>query len=238
MTVSRVLKAPGKVADETRARVQAAIETLGYVPDGVAGSLASRQSRLVAALISTVAGSVFVSTIDGLTRRWRKPGTSFSGTTEYSPESEEALLAAILGRRPDGLVLTSADHTEATRRMLANARLPVVELWDLPDAPIDAAVGFSNRAAGAAMTRLLVELGYRKIAFVGAFGEGDRRGQLRYAGYESVLSEFSLGPARRVATEAGTNLVESGAAAAAATLECWPDTDAIFCASDALALER
>jgi LacI family gluconate utilization system Gnt-I transcriptional repressor len=87
--------------------------------------------------------------------------------------------------------------------MLANARLPIVELWDLPDAPIDAAVGFSNRAAGAAMTRLLVELGYRKIAFVGAFGEGDRRGQLRCAGYESVLSEFSLGPARRVATEAG-----------------------------------
>ena len=237
MTVSRVFKAPGKVADETRARVQAAIETLGYVPDGVAGSLASRESRLVAALISTVAGSVFVSTIDGLNEALAEAGHQLLlGTTEYSPESEEALLTAVLGRRPDGLVLTSADHTEATRRMLANARLPIVELWDLPDTPIDAAVGFSNRAAGAAMTRLLVELGYRKIAFVGAFGEGDRRGQLRCAGYESVLSEFSLGPARRVATEAGTNLVESGAAAAAATLECWPDSDAIFCASDALAL--
>lgn len=237
MTVSRVLKSPAKVAGDTRARVQAAIERLGYVPDTVAGTLASRQSRLVAALVSTISGSIFVSTIDGLNTVLAKAGLQLMlGTTEYSPESEQALLAAVLGRRPDGLVLTSAEHTAVTRRLLAGARLPVVEVWDLPEDPIDAAVGFSNHAAGAAMTRLLAELGYRHIAFIGGLTEGDRRGRLRAEGYQAVLDDLGLGPPRRLPVVPGVNLVDAGAAALGRILDRWPDTDAIFCASDVLAL--
>lgn len=237
MTVSRVLKSPGKVAEPTRGRVLEAIEALGYVPDSVAGSLASRESRLVAALVSTMAGSVFVSTIGGLNAELAAAGHQLLlGTTEYSPESEEALVSAILARRPDGMVLTSAEHTDATRRMLAGARLPVIEVWDLPADPIDAAVGFSNEAAGAEMTRLLVALGYRHIGFVGGLPKGDPRGRLRAQGYASALDERGYGPARQVPVAPANNLVDAGAAALGEMLARWPDTDAVFCASDTLAL--
>ena len=237
MTVSRVLRSPAKVAAATRARVQAAILALGYVPDGIAGSLASGESRLVAALVSTVAGSIFVSTIDGLGAALAEAGHQLLvGSTDYSPASEEALLTALLRRRPDGLVLTSAEHTPATTRMLRAARLPVVEVWDLPERPLDLAVGFSNRAAGAALTGLLVELGYRRIGFVGGFFAGDRRGRRRFDGYAEVLAAKGLGPPRHLPVPGGTNLVEAGAAAFSRFLERWPDTDAVFCASDALAL--
>ncbi|WP_366554551.1 LacI family DNA-binding transcriptional regulator [Aquibaculum sediminis] len=237
MTVSRVLKSPSKVAETTRERVRHAIESLGYVPDNVAGSLASRSSRLIAALISTVAGSVFVSTIEGLNAALAESGHQLLlGTTQYSAESEEALLTTVLGRRPDGLVLTSSEHTERTRAMLTSVRLPVVEIWDLPEHPIDSAVGFSNREAGAAMTRLLAELGYRHIAFLGGLAEGDWRGYLRSRGYTEVLAELGMGAPRCLPVPPAGVQGDTGAAGLSQLLERWPNTDCVFCASDALAL--
>ncbi len=129
ITVSRVLRTPAKVRVETRQRVEAAIQALGYVPDRVAGSLSSRESRLVAVLISTLAGSIFASTVDGLAQSLRAADHQLLlGTTEYSSASEEALVATALGRRPDGIVLTSGEHTAAARAMLASAGVPVVEV--------------------------------------------------------------------------------------------------------------
>ena len=238
MTVSRALKAPDRVAPATRARVAAAVAALGYVPDQAARGLASRHSRLVAALVSTVADSIFASTIDGLAESLRAHEYHLLlGTTGYSPASEEELLLAILSRRPDGLVLTSGVHTETCRRLLEGAGVPVVEVWELPEEPIDMAVGFSNVEAGRAMTRFLVELGYRRIALVGDLGPDDHRGRLRRDGYRLALEEGGLG-APRVAPPgaAGLGPIEAGARSLARVLDAFPDTDAAFCTSDAVAL--
>jgi len=242
ITVSRVLRTPDKVKAATRARVQAAVQALGYVPDQVAGSLSSRESRLVAALVSTLAGSIFASTVDGLAQSLREADHQLLlGTTEYSTASEQALIATALSRRPDGIVLTSGEHTPAARAMLANAGIPVVEVWELPEDPVDMAVGFSNLEAGRAMTRHLHATGRRRIGFVGGGrpaggSEGDRRGRLRRQGYEVALAELDLGPPRVVAEPAGGSMVERGARDLAALLERWPDTDAVFCSSDPVAL--
>jgi len=237
MTVSRVLKVPAKVAPPTRHRVEAAIARLGYVPDSVAGALSSGRSRLVAAILSTLGGSIFVSTVAGLGETLRARGHQLLlGTTDYSQESEEALLAATLGRRPDGLVLTSGVHTEDARAMLGHAAIPVVELWELPETPIDMAVGFSNHAAGQAMTRFLFELGYRRIAFLGALGPEDRRGRARFDGYAEAVTELGIGPTREIGLGAPTSPIEHGARSLPMLLERWPECDAVFCASDAMAL--
>jgi len=245
MTVSRALKQPDKVASATRARIAEAVARLGYVPDQVAGSLASGESRLVAALVSTLTGSIFASTIQGLNQGLRAEGHELLlGTTDYSKASEEALLRATLSRRPDGLVLTSGVHTPATRELLCQLHVPVVEVWDLPERPIDTAVGFSNEAAGRAMTAFLAELGYRRIGFVGAFGAEDHRGQARRVGYRAQLRDSGLGPFREVDDRrlhhssdwpAG-GMIECGARSLAALLQAHPDCDAVFCASDAAAL--
>lgn len=242
ITVSRVLRTPEKVKAATRERVEAAVRELGYVPDQVAGSLSSRESRLVAALVSTLAGSIFASTVDGLARSLREAGHQLLlGTTDYSSATEEELVATALSRRPDGIVLTSGDHTPAARAMLAGAGIPVVEVWELPEDPIDMAVGFSNFEAGRAMTRHLFEVGRRRIGFVGAGrragpGEGDRRGRLRRLGYEAALAELGLGEPRAVPEPAEGSMVERGARDLAALLERFPDTDAVFCSSDSTAL--
>jgi len=236
ITVSRVLRDPDKVRDETRAKVQAAIADLGYVPDEAAGGLSSRRSRIVGAMISTLAGSTFASTVDGLGARLRAHGHQLLlAGTDYSPAKEAEAVAAMLGRRPDGIVLTSTAHTDDARRMLAAARVPVVEIWELPADPIGFAVGFSNRDAGAAMARHLLASGRRQPAFIGIASEGDRRGRLRYDGFAEALSAAGIAEARAAAPSAGSHTAR-GARGLTAVLERWPDTDAVFCASDALAL--
>src|SRR5690606_41991545 len=101
MTVSRVLKAPHKVAPATRAKVEAAVAALGYVPDDAARSLSSRHSRLVAALVSTVAASIFASTIGGLAQTPRAQGPQLlPGTTASSALPEAARPGAIPRPRP------------------------------------------------------------------------------------------------------------------------------------------
>lgn len=251
ITVSRVLRTPAKVKAGTRARVEAAVRALGYVPDRVAGSLSSRESRLVAALVSTLTGSIFASTVDGLAQSLRDADHQLLlGTTEYSIATEEALVATALSRRPDGIVLTSGAHTPAARIMLANAGVPVVEVWELPEDPVDMAVGFSNQEAGRAMTRHLHASGRRRIGFIGGgrlgtraddgasdgANDGDRRGRLRRQGYEAALTELGLGAPRLVPEPATGSMVERGARDLAALLACWPDTDAVFCSSDSVAL--
>ena len=236
ITVSRVLRAPDKVREDTRERVRAAIAELGYVPDEAAGGLSSRRSRIVGAVISTLAGSTFASTVDGLGARLRQHGHQLLlAGTDYSRAKEADAVAAMLGRRPDGLVLTSTAHTDEVRRTLAASRVPVVELWELPADPIGYAVGFSNHDAGAAMTRHLLSTGRRHPAFVGTAGEGDRRGRLRYEGFAEVVAGAGFAEARAAAPSAGSHTAR-GARGLAAVLDRWPGTYAVFCASDALAL--
>jgi LacI family gluconate utilization system Gnt-I transcriptional repressor len=66
MTASRALHRPDLVAEETRLRVEAAVEQTGYVPNSLAGGLTSRQTRLVAAIVPSVGHSLFSDMLDEL----------------------------------------------------------------------------------------------------------------------------------------------------------------------------
>ena len=63
MTVSRVINTPDRVSPETTAKVRAAIDSLGYVPNLIAGGLSSRKSRMVSAIVPTIAHPMFAGLI-------------------------------------------------------------------------------------------------------------------------------------------------------------------------------
>lgn len=235
MTVSRALRTPDKVAPATRARVEAAMAELDYVPDLQAGSLAARRSGLIAAVVSTFENAIFAQTIAGLTECVQDAGFSILlGSSDYSMQDEERLLRAILGRRPDGVVLTGTLHTPRSRRLLATAAIPIVETWELPTEPVDMAVGFHNAEAGRAMTRALHDYGYRRIAFIGPGGDNDRRGTQRREGYRQALASLKIKP-REVAMPSVVVGMEVGPAMLDEMLSQHPDVDAIFCSLDAVA---
>ena len=236
MTVSRALRTPDKVAPGTRARIAAAVAELDYVPDMVAGGLAAKRSRLVAVIVSTLENSIFAATVEGLSSVLREDGYAvLLGASGYSRETEEELIRAALGRRPDGLVLTGDLHTPAARRLLQASGIPVIETWELPEVPLDLAVGFSNRDAGAAMVRTLHDCGYRRIAFIGTAAEDDRRGRLRREGYRAALAELGAGPQRELTLSVTVAGITDGPMALDALLATHPDADAVFCVVDGLA---
>jgi LacI family transcriptional regulator, gluconate utilization system Gnt-I transcriptional repressor len=232
MTVSRVL-AGRDVAAATRQRVLGVIDRLGYVPDASAGTLSSGRSPFIVALVPSMASSNFSDTIGGLEQVVRARGLQLLlGDTNYDPRQEERLLRVLLAHRPEGVMLTGAFHTEGTRAMLERSKLPVVETWDLPAAPIDQAVGFSNVDAALEMVRHLQGRGYRRIGFLGGATVLDRRGIDRREGYLTGLEAFGLGPPRVVEHGASPITLSHGGAALSRLLERWPDTDAVMCVSD------
>lgn len=186
ITVSRALGRPEVVAAATRKRVQEAVRATGYVPNLAAGALASSRSRLVAIFLPTIANSIFADTVQALTDRLAVAGyQTLLGLTGYQPEQEEALLEAVLGRRPDGIVLTGTEHSKASRQRLARVGIPVVEAWDLCRKPLDMLVGFSHEAVGQAVAQYLLGKGYRRISVVTL---DDPRGLRRYRSLVQALA--------------------------------------------------
>ena len=235
VTVSRFLREPDRVRPETRERIAAAIAELSYVPNLVAGSLASNRSRIVATVVPTLSAAFFADTVQGLADVLHDAGYQLLfGNSGYRPEEEERLVAAFLGRRADAIVLSGSQHTDATRAMLAGAGIPVVEVWELVARPIDMVVGFSNEQAAREIARTLVRRGARRIVLVAA-GEGaESRSDQRRAGFREAMAEAGLAADRDLAVEAPSH-VRTGGAALGRLLERWPDADAVLCANDNLA---
>jgi len=232
MTVSRVLNRPELVATATRRRIRQVIERTGYVPNLLAGGLASRRSRLVAAIVPSITNGVFVETIQALTDRlWQEGYQLMLGLAGYPAVREDALLSAVLGRRPDAVCLTGIEHSADVRKRLMAARIPVVETWDLTPTPLDMVVGFSHEGVGIAVARHLVGKGRRRFALVSA---DDVRALARKRGFTAELVRLDQPAPACVVFEAPSTLA-LGRASMAAMLDRGDVPDAVFCSSDALA---
>jgi LacI family gluconate utilization system Gnt-I transcriptional repressor len=233
ITVSRALRLPDLVSEKTRARVLEAVEALGYVPNHSASSLASRRSGLLGVLVPTIGNSIFAETVRGLSDAVGARGLQILlGDYGYSQARERDLLRMLAGRQPEGMVLVGLVTDPAQRRLLAGLKIPVVETWDLTADPIDTVVGFSNRAAGAAVAAHFLRTGRRRLAFGGG---SDPRAAARAEGFAAAVTAEGAVPAIRVHRSASVG-VAAGGEVLAAVLARAPDVDALFCANDALAV--
>jgi len=196
MTVSRTLADPGLVSEETRRRVLAAVDALGYVPDRGAGGLSSRRTGFVALIVPTLINPNFADTAAGLTAAMRPRGYQpLIGFTNYSVAEEEVVLRAMLSRRPDAIVVAGMHRSQESRDLLDRAGVPVVEIWDRPEAPIDRAVGFSNYEVGRLAATALMDRGATRLAGLGPERTGearDFRGEERLRGFRDRLAEAGL----------------------------------------------
>jgi LacI family transcriptional regulator, gluconate utilization system Gnt-I transcriptional repressor len=237
ITASRALNTPEQVAKETLERVRDAVSRTGYVPNLLAGGLASSRSRLVAAVVPTIAGPVFMEMVQSLTAELAAEGYQLMlGQSGYANSREDALLDAIIGRRPDGIVLTGIVHSAEGRRRLLGSGIPIVETWDLTATPLDMLVGFSHTDAAAAVVQHLHGKGRRRLAVLSGDDErADRRnrGFVAEAQRLGLVQDASEVPVLRV--PAPTTL-GSGRSGLGRLLQEAPDVDGVFCSSDLLAL--
>lgn len=233
MTVSRTLNQPEKVSPDVLARVREVVARTGYVPNAMARGLRSSKAKLVATVLPTLIGPVFQETIRALSEALDAQGYQLMiGQSGYDASREDALLDAIIRRRPDGIVLTGIMHSPEGRRQLLASGIPVVETWDLTPTPIDMLVGFSHEQIGQSVCHYLHSRGYRHPALLSA---SDERALRRIEGFQRMGRTLGLGEAPTHFVPAPTTL-GSGRAGLAAILQAHPQTDAVFCSSDMLAL--
>lgn len=232
VTVSRALNSPEQLSARTLAKVLAAVEQTGYVPNLSAGSLRSSRTRLIAALVPTLQGH-FAAMIEEMTNRFAVQGYHVvMGKIGYSLEQEAAMLRTIIGRRPDGIILTGVSHSPEARRLLAASGIPIVETWDVTPEPIDMLVSFSHEGTSAQVCRFLFGKGRRSMAVISG---DDPRSLRRNQAFSQTAADLGLALPVIYTVPAPTTHA-SGRAALSALLADHPGIDAVYCSSDMLAM--
>ena len=236
MTVSRVLRNRGDVSDATRKKVLKAAKSLGYVPNKIAGALASSRVNLVAVIIPSLSNMVFPEVLTGISDILDDtPLQAVVGVTNYSPDKEEGVLFEMLSWRPSGVILAGLEHSDASRAMLQAAGVPVVEIMDTDGEAIDAVVGISHRRAGREMARSILKSGYRQIGFLGTKMPMDHRARKRFEGFTEALAREGVEVVDQVFYEGGSGLAK-GREMTARILERSPDLDFLYYSNDMIGL--
>ena len=232
MTVSRVLRNRGDVSEATRARVSATARKLGYVPNKIDGALASQRVNLVAVIIPSLSNMVFPEVLGGISEVLDETALQpVVGVTNYLPEKEEGVLFEMLSWRPSGVILAGLEHSDASRAMLQNAGIPVVEIMDVDGPAIDAVVGISHRRAGRKMARAIIKAGYRRIGFLGTKMPLDFRARKRLEGFTEALAKAGLSLADQEFYSGGSALAK-GREMTETILKRTPDLDFLYYSND------
>ncbi len=232
MTVSRVLRNRGDVSTATREKVLEVAKRLGYVPNKIAGALASQRVNLVAVIIPSLSNMVFPEVMTGISDVLDETDLQpVVGVTNYKPEREEKVLYEILSWRPSGVIIAGLEHSDAAKAMLEAAGIPVVEIMDTDGEAIDAVVGISHRRAGRMMAEAILRAGYSKIGFLGTKMPLDHRARKRFEGLTEALAKAGVEIADQEFYEGGSALVK-GREMTEAILKRSPDLDFLYYSND------
>lgn len=235
MTVSRVLRNKGDVSEATRAKVQEAARKLGYVPNKIAGALASQRVNLVGVIIPSLGNMVFPEVLSGISEMLEDSVLQpVVGVTDYLPEKEEKVLFEMLSWRPSGIIIAGLEHSDAARAMMNQTDIPVVEIMDIDGIPIDACVGISHRRAGRLMAEAIIEQGYKKIGFMGTKMPLDHRARKRFEGFTRTLAQAGIEITDQEFYSGGSALAK-GREMTEAMIERSPDLDFLYYSNDMIA---
>jgi len=250
VTVSRALRDPEKVSERLRDAINSAIRELNYVPDLNARALASLRTDIVGVLVPSLTQNIFSDVVRGIYDGLEdSPLRIELSNTRYNPDLEEEQVFRLLRHAPAAIIISGIEQKPSTRRMLETAGCPVVQIMDLTDNPIQKIIGFSHERAGYAMTRHLIESGYRRIAFFS--GWMNTRANQRREGWRRALEEAGLYDPALVG-QMGNEDPESSQGAKTdyhqfstammgrelmlSMLDRKVDVDAVFCVNDVLSL--
>ncbi len=232
VTVSRALNHPDKVSPDALRRIQEAIRLTGYVPNLTAASLASRRTRLLAAVVPSITNIIYSTLIQRFAEAIHDDGYQvLLSETGFSQDEEYRLVAALLSRRPDGILLTGVHHSAECRRLLLSANIPTVEVWDISETPIDVSVGFSHTEAPKAVAEFVHAKGYRRAAAVAA---DDERAIRRMEAFRDTLLRLGFEDVPAIRLD-GRATFRAGRLSLAELLDGGFRNGAIFCSSDLLA---
>lgn len=233
-TVSRVLNNNTPVKAETRRKVLAAMDELGYQPNSVAQSLASNRSNSIGIVVPELNGPFFGTLLSDIENCFRQAGKHVIIAAGHSDEKlEKDSISFLQSRNCDALIL----HVEAVsddyliELMQKKVKFVLINRFVAP--LYDRCITLNNQHGGYLATRHILEHGHQHIAYIsGPMWKQDA--DQRYKGHVRALTEFGIEPAEQLFYE-GDYHEKSGAEGARRLLESNPAITAIVCANDEMA---
>jgi DNA-binding LacI/PurR family transcriptional regulator len=239
MTVSKVLRDAPDISAATKTRVRALAQEMGYVPDSLAQGLRTRTTRLFGLLISAMTNPIFARVVMAIEERAHELGYDIIlSHTLNIPEREDAAIRRLISRRVEGLFISPVYRLDPVAPIygeLKRCGVPTVILGHL--APFCS--GFTNvetedLQASSVVTRHLIGLGHRRIAFLTG-PQVSPWAQERLEGYRRALREANIEVDDRLVFNAGST-IEEGEKAALQMLNEAADATAVQAVNDLVAI--
>jgi DNA-binding LacI/PurR family transcriptional regulator len=239
MTVSKALRGASDISVETKTRIKLLAQQLGYMPDSMARGLRNRSTKLLGLVLSTVANPIFARTVSAIEEGAHELGYDLIlAHSLNAPEREEACIRRLLSRRVDGLFIFPVYRLSPTAPIyeeLWQRQTPTVVLGQR--APFCAQfynVETDDLTGSYLMTKHLLELGHKKIAFLSG-SSGSPWAQERLDGYRRALREAAIEPEDRLIFNAGAS-IEEGEKAAVQMINEAATMTAVQAANDLVAM--
>ena len=234
-TVSRVLNAPDKVAQDRRLKVETAIRRLGYFPNAAGRALASRRSNMIGLVFPKLNSILFGQFFSEMQRSLDAAGYMLIMTTcEYDLTVETERVRQLIGRGVDAVVLVGTLHAPETLKVLRDSRTPYMTTWSKAAASDLPQIGFCNKSAMARLLHHAADLRHEVIAFISGETKDNDRARDRLQGIiEAVEKRRLIMPNSHIYR--GPFDPETGERALLRFCDLDPTPTAILCSSDIFA---
>jgi len=235
-TVSRCLNDPGQVVENTRQRVLAAVNDLGYSPNFGARALAAKRTNTVGAVIPTMDNAIFARGLQAFQEELGRSGiTLLVASSAYRPDLEAEQIRALVARGADALLLIGHDRDPGVYRFLEARGVPFLITWAFDASAEKSSIGFDNRRAMSALAAEVIAQGHSRLAAITADQAHNDRARERMNGLREAMRKAGL-RAESLHLVETTYSVDHGAKAMARLMAITPRPTAVICGNDVLAV--
>lgn len=235
-TVSRVLNHPQIVRPELRDKVTRAITELSYTRDSAARALKSGRLRTIGAIVPTLGLGIFAEGVEALQNRLSESGyTLFIANSQYDQRRELQELQSLIERGIDGIVLVGASQAPDLRTLVQQAGVPVITTYVSKAQGGIPAIGIDNQRATRELTQYLLSLGHVRFGAIANVPPSNDRSRARLDGIQKTLADAGIRLEPTQIIRADLSLAQ-GRSALRQLMSDHPDTTAVICTTDTLAI--
>lgn len=231
--VSRYLN-HGYISEEKQKKIKEVIEKTGYKPSKQAQILRTKKSKVVGVILPKISSEAIARVADGISSVLSEAGYQMLlASTENDPKKEIEYLQLLDKNPVDGILFSASIYDKAHQKALKKLNAPIVIVSQKFEG--QACVYHDDYGAAKKMTSLLLESGKKHPAHIRVLEEDAAAGLARTRGYLDALEEAGMG-AETERIELSTFSMESGYEKMKKILDTYPETDAVFCATDTIAI--
>ena len=231
--VSRYMNG-GYVSEEKKERIKKAIQETGYVPSAHAQTMRTKRTKVVGVVIPKINSESISRVVAGISEELSEAGYELLlGNTGNNQEQELRYLKIFDQNRVDGIIFIGTMMNKEHEKLLKSLQVPVVLLGQQES--YISCVYHDDYHAAREMAAILAAGKHKKIGFLGVPARDKAVGKERYRGFCDALSEAGL-PVEDKRVLQGEFTLESGYENARTLMEQAPDTDALFCVTDTIAI--